>query len=355
MTIRQIPPTVAEDPLETRLRAALRAQATQSVPDPRYPPLIEWPESATRRAPRPPWLMPLVAAASVVAITAGIVAMQTWGRTGAQAPAASTAPSVAPTSPPSAPSASTLPTGTSASTPATTAVHQLLGVRVALPTGWVVKDLVLPGGSSPIGTTVCLGPGVECVVTLARLEPTRNPVDVETEGGYLSNPAYCDAADGPQKRVLNEAADVALGGRTADYRFWTWTCGDRKVHDIAQYVVAAPVGYILSSEKADAGTRAAMTFIAANSVLPPAEPGGVRLYDQGLVRSIVAAGDGYDLSIDRTVGSSVNEWTNSNPATYAYHLSTSALPQGAPVPAKGSPVQLFSDGVKVTQLVIPGG
>ena len=323
MTIRQIPPTVAEDPLETRLRAALRAQATQSVPDPRYPPLIEWPESATRRAPRPPWLMPLVAAASVVAITAGIVAMQTWGRTGAQAPAASTAPSVAPPSPPSAPSASTLPTGTSASTPATTAVHQLLGVRVALPTGWVVKDLVLPGGGSPIGTTVCLGPGAECVVTLARLEPTRNPVDVETEGGYLSNPAYCDAADGPQKRVLNEAADVALGGRTADYRFWTWTCGDRKVHDIAQYVVA--------------------------------EPGGVRLYDQGLVRSIVAAGDGYDLSIDRTVGSSVNEWTNSNPATYAYHLSTSVLPQGAPVPAKGSPVQLFSDGVKVTQLVIPGG
>ena len=45
MTIRQIPPTIAEDPLETRLRAALQAQATQDVPDTRYPPTIEWPET----------------------------------------------------------------------------------------------------------------------------------------------------------------------------------------------------------------------------------------------------------------------------------------------------------------------
>lgn len=369
MTTRQFPPTVAEDPIETRLRAALQAQATTDVPDSRFPPPIEWPETTARRAPRPPWLMPLAAAASVVAITAGIVATQTWGRSGAQAPAATTgvttgATSSAPTSTPatSAPATTAAGSGTAkASVSGMQSVQApgLPGVTLAIPPNWTTSPLSREASSPVIGAKLCVGGANGCPIEVVKLDPAEAQVDIELEGGLLSNPQYCDAADGSSKRVLKDARVATVGGRPADYRYWVWTCGNGAVHEIAQYAVAAPEGYLLFSESANADMRAVMADIAANTTLPAARAGGLRFYDQGRAKTVTAVSGGWSIELQRSVGGNVNEWTWPSTTTYHYVIPSSVLPSAGtgfdPKKALLTDLQLFTDGTKVTSIIFPGG
>jgi hypothetical protein len=367
MTIRQIPPTIAEDPLETRLRAALQAQATQDVPDTRYPPTIEWPETPARRAPRaprPPWLMPLVAAASVVAITAGVVATQTWGRTGAQVPAATTGVASDPTPSPvgsPAPSNPAESSGTAKASPAGWTIGQapgLPGVQLAIPPTWTVRPFSRETGGSPIGSQLCVGGGTDCPIKVITLDPAEARISIEIEGGVLANPEYCDAADGRFTRGLKDAREVTFGGRPADYRHWVWTCADRSVHEIAQYAVVNPVGYLLYSESANADVRGVMADIAAATTLPPATA-PLRLYDQGRATSVTRVDGGWRIDLQRSVGGHGTEWTWPAVPTTTYVIAESLLPPAgsgfAPETALRTALTLSTDGTKVVGIEFPGG
>ena len=369
MTIRQFPPTVAEDPIETRLRAALQAQATTDVPDTRFPPPIEWPETTARRAPRPPWLMPLAAAASVVAITAGIVATQTWGRSGAQAPAATTgvttgvstgASSSAPTSAPatSAPATTVASSGTakaSVSGMQTVQAPGLPGVTLAIPPNWTTSPFSREASSPVIGAKLCVGGANGCPIEVIKLDPAEARINIEFEGGILSDPAYCDAADGPFTRVLKDARVDTFGGRPADYRYWVWTCGNGAVHEIAQYAVAAPAGYVLFSESANADMRAVMSDIAAESTLPAARAGGVRLCDQGAVKSVTPTSGGLTIELQRSVGSHNSQWTWPSTSTYRYFIPTAAIPKTThPFTVQVDDwVMLYSNGAEIVEVFYP--
>ncbi|MFN8084814.1 MAG: hypothetical protein U0Q14_11355 [Dermatophilaceae bacterium] len=328
----QPPVRSADDPVEARLRAALAGKATHDIPSSRPRPPIEWPDAAQTGRRRPSWLLPLAAAASIAAVVAGVVIAQSAGR------------HTAPTSAATATGAGRTP------------VVQLPGVELSLPQGWTVKEYPASAGSSPIGTVVCVGPGAQCPVELAALDPTANPVDIELEGGYLSNPQYCDPSVDGNTRTLTAYSTVAIGGRSAEYRAWTHACADGTVHHVAQYVVPTPGGYILWSEHADAAITAAMKSIIAESVLPAAKAGGIRLYDQGIVQSMVASGDGFDVTIVRTYGFAAAEWKQVDDTTHTYHFASSILGGATSMTTvDGSNIQIFSDGSSVTQISWPRG
>jgi hypothetical protein len=283
MNTRKTQTPLTDDALESRLRAALASQARHDVPDRRVAPHIEWPAREYRVRPRPPWLVPLAAAASVVAVTAAILATQAIGR-GNNLPASS--------------GSTTVPaTQTSAAPTRLVPIPALPGVTLALPADWTVKDQVLPAGSTPNATTVCLGAGTDCTVTLATPVPGGYPMDVDSEGGFISDPMHCSGE--PLTLKLTDYAEVPFGGRASDYRFWTWTCPDGTSHQVAQYVVASPTGYVLS-----------------------------RAVDNG------------------------DTWLVRSSKTYSYHIPAAALDAASrSMLTKGNGIRLRSDGTKVTEAV----
>lgn len=358
MMSTQPPVRSADDPVEARLRAALAGKATHDIPASRPRPPIEWPDAARTGRRRPSWLLPLAAAASIAAVVAGVVIAQSAGRHTAPSPGGTATPPVTTaTATGSTTSSTTAPTSAATVTGVErTPVVQLPGVELSLPQGWTVKKYPASAGSSPIGTVVCLGPGAQCPVELAALDPSANPVDIELEGGYLSNPQYCDPAVDGSTQTLTAYGSLPFGGRSAEYRAWTHACADGSIHHVAQYAVPTPDGYILRSEHADAAITAAMESIIADSVLPAAKAGGIRLYDQGIVRSMVASGDGFDVTIVRTYGLATAEWKQVDDTTHTYHFASSILGGATSMTTvDGSNIQIFSDGSSVTQISWPRG
>ena len=348
MTERQSPQTLAEDPVETRLRMALQAQATRDVPEQRPVPPIDWSGVAASPVgrPWPRWIVPLAAAAAVVAITAGLVVAQTWGKTGAQAPAAT--PSVSSTTTSADPTKSSAP-GLS---PA-----QMPGVQLALPAGWTTKP-VSPEPTDPVvGARLCRG-GDDCPITIVALDPTAMRFDYSGTTPFESTPALCGGSDAG-RAILKEAKEATFGGRAADYRHWQVTCADGRQYEVAKYLVPSPEAYLVWSEKADSATRAVLADLAAQSRLPAARPGGLRLYDQGRVRSVTQVPGGWSIELQRAVGGNVNEWTWPSTTTYRYTIPSTLLPSATtgfkPETSLLTMVSIETDGWHVTALRFPGG
>jgi hypothetical protein len=123
-------------------------------------------------------------------------------------------------------------------------------------------------------------------------------LDVDTEGGLASNPAYCGQTPGPTQV---DVADRTFGARAADSRFFDIDCTATGKHwQIEQYVVATDPGFILFSETADASVQAAMAIIVAHSTLPP-QSSPLRYEDCGYVRSIAKATGGQTVTLDLPV------------------------------------------------------
>ena len=127
------------------------------------------------------------------------------------------------------------------------------------------------GQSTPINDTWCVEPqgGTTCPITFVRLDPTRNPLNADLEGGLESNPQYCDPATGYAVSKLQTYHDLTMGGRAAEFRSWHFVChAGGKVIDVAQYTVMTPTAYGLFSEKATPEVRNVMAGIAVSVTLP---------------------------------------------------------------------------------------
>jgi hypothetical protein len=223
----------------------------------------------------------------------------------------------------------------------------LAAANVWLPSGWVARDYasyLQPGAGTLAAQQWCLTPSPlapstdsdACPLTLGTISPTGNQVDVDINGGWVSNSPTCYHFDSEQ------TGDRQFGGRAADWRRWRVSCGSRDLL-IEQYVVATGPGYILYSDWTDPTVHDVMTGIVTRSSMPR-QTSALRLMDRGYIRSVDRTASGVRISIDRVV-SGINGVVNNNPATYKYVIPT-AMFDSAGVQV-GSLVVVHTDGVTV--------
>lgn len=313
---------------------------------------------------RPVWTRWALAAA-VIALVAGL----TWA--GLTRMVVTQGPSVA--GPPSgtasalSPSPSVLSStavdspGPAATQPTTTVVGDM---TLVLPAGWVVAEMVYPKGTSgvPGATEWCIDPSGArdtCTIHLtAARAAAGNPLDVDIEGGWLSNPSYCFDERATNPKGVKETLDVAdvqpFGGRESEHRVWTHTCSASKVIHVEQYEVAYAPAWILFSELADSTVSATMREIAQKSTLP-AQTLPVRLTDRGHVRSIRATSAGYVIALDRIYldPSEPSGEINNASVTYEYTVPKALLL--TKVPIVGDRVGIVTNGSIVTDFSFYGG
>ena len=349
---------------ESNLKKAVNDWVNERVGPRHNPPAFDALRSATRasgRAGSSRWLIPLLAAAAVAAVAIGATAAVN---------ATSTAHRVAPAIP--GPVQTATPTPSSAATTSTTTgatqspvVVELGGASVSLPPGWVARGYALyevAGGGTIAAQQWCLTPSElpastkpgACPLTLGTIAlnaeglvgslPGGNPVDVDTEGGWASNPHYCTDAIYNRTGSSETTGDRPFGGRTADWRRWTLSCPDGTQHLIEQYVVASGPGFILFSDRANATVHNAMTEITTHATLPP-QTSALRYMDRGYIRSIDRTSAGVQIRLDRAV-STTHGLLNQNPATYPYVIPTAIFDQAHLV--VGSLGSLYTNGTSVT-------
>lgn len=346
MTERQSPQTLAEDPVETRLRAALTTQAEHDVPSTRARPAIAWPldEFAARRGrqARPAWLAPLVAAASVVALAAAVVVAQGVGRNQATPEQSTTSTALVVVTDPATPT----PSGS---------VVALGLATLRLPAGWSATKQ-----SSTLEW--CLGPNGQCLVRFGPLDMRmEGGISPEAAGGYTAGDAElaCGGST-PGTRVIIEAGSRDyFAGRPTEFRRFEWICPSGKRIRIAQYVAITPEPYLLYSDAASDEVLTVMAQLVATASLPAEHPGGLRLYDQGRVRSVTQVPGGWSIELQRAVGGNVNEWTWPSTTTYRYTIPSTLLPSATtgfkPETSLLTMLSLQTDGERVVSVLLPGG
>lgn len=337
--------------LETTVKRLLNENVDAALGPRRPAPRLELSAAARQSDGLRPWLVPLLATAGVAAATVAVLAPvqllsdRSPGGSSRSIGAGSSTSS-------SAPSRSTTSGGPTV---------RLGGAALHLPTGWVARDYrsyLTPGSTMTPGSDVlgsqawCLTPAdrpvskapFACPVAFIAIadKAARDAVDVDYQGGYLSQPQYCP----PQDESFSSArsAEVSFGGRTADFRRFDYRCPSGKQWRIEQYVVASGPGYILSSLTADDRISAAMAQIVAGATLP-ARTSAVRYYDHGYIRSITPVAGGARITLDRVVPGPDGP-VNDNPQTYGYFVPQSAKPDGLRV---GELISLFTDGSQVTE------
>lgn len=362
---------------ESRLKDLLNESVDERVGPRRPAPPFGRPRVVHGRdhRPRPPWLLPLLAAACVAAVVGGIVGTTRLVSDGTHLPATRPpSPTVTTTPPPtSTPSTTSAPstprTSASASTsqppssPTAPPPHavRLGSATISLPANWVARNYqqYLTRGSVPIEAQAwCLTPASRpvstaqdaCPLLFGTIDPNGNSVNANIEGGYESNPEYCrPVVSRPGMTGYHQQSeDRTFGGRAADWRRWELDCQSGNSYDIEQYVVPTVPGYILFSETADATVHAAMTEIAGNSELPP-QTLPVRLYDVGYLRSIHRTSGGVQITVDR-IAYQDGKVIDNNPQTYSYLVPTAVF-DGSRLPLKvGALVYLSSNGRQVNQI-----
>jgi hypothetical protein len=309
-----------------------------------------------RRRSRTTWMI-LAAAACVVGVLVAVAVIALPG--GSKTPPAQPAPAPSPTATPTHP-APTRSAGPSAVVPPASTppanVVSVGGARLTLPEGWVAEAVVPASTHSQlIMPTWCLmpesgpSPGSEDATTCAisiSAAPTGSStpqLSVDTPGGLVSNPEYCDPGHS-QTKVLLDYSDTALGTRPADYRRWLFICADGTQWPVEQYVADNAPGFVLYSAHATAQVHEIMAEIAKTAQLPPISS-PLRLSDFGIARSVTKTGSSYHVLVDRVV-QGIPDLINNNPQTYAYDVPASAILGKAPT--VGSLVELTTNGVDVT-------
>ncbi len=250
--------------------------------------------------------------------------------------------------------------GPATTRPTTTLVG---GMTLVLPAGWTVSEMVNPPGTSgaPWSTAWCIHPADvrgTCTIQLTAAEiAAGNPIDVDIEGGWLSNPEYCFDERTTSPTRVKDSLDVAdvrsFGGREAEHRAWTHTCSSSKVIHVEQYEIAYAPTWILFSELADSTVSAVMAQIATQSTLPP-QTLPLRLADRGYVRSVRSTTTGFVIALDRIYldPSAPSGEINKASTTYEYTVPKALLPK---VPSLGDRVGIVTNGSVVTDFSFYGG
>ena len=169
-------------------------------------------------------------------------------------------------------------------------------------------------------------------------------MSVDTPGGLVGNPEYCDPAH-PQTVSLLGYQDGKLGTRPASYRNWLYACADGSRWTIKQYVADNVSAYVLYSSHVTPQVDRVLAAIAASAQLPAAyEP--LRLSDLGIVRTLTVAAGTYHLTLDRVVRGPTG-LINDSPQTYGYSVPAGTVLHGQLLHV-GDLVELNTNGTIVT-------
>jgi hypothetical protein len=232
--------------------------------------------------------------------------------------------------------------------------------KVPLPAGWVAEPIAGTANTRPIVPVWCLmphsapapsaidAPGCTIAFSAVPTGAATPEMSVDTPGGLLSNPEYCDPAH-PQTVSLLGYQDSTFGTRPASYRDWLYACANGTRWPVEQYVADNAPGYILYSSHATPAVHAVLTQIAKTAQLP-AISAPLRLSDFGYVRSVTAIAGGHRITVDRVVRG-VNGLINDSPQTFSYDVPSAAVPHGETLQV-GDLVLVNTNGTAVTRAQI---
>lgn len=348
-----------DDEVVDRLRAALESRATTHVPADRPVPAFEL-EERTRSGRSLGRVAATAAAVAAVGLGAFVLVDQRLSdrevpATPTRAPTASVVPS---------PTASLVPSPTLSSEPTpstdpapdpTAATRTAIGpASLVVPDGYELREDRGDASSTPIGRQWCLdSDGTrDCAVRVLQMDPEKNTLSSDTEGGYASNPQYCSSDMPSGRRAVVDYRDLTVGGRSGEYRDVRWTCGDGSVVDVVQVTVVTPQAWTVLADRATPASRELLAEVVASLELPAATS-SVRLYDHGVLRSVEPVDGGrVRLAIDRVVVG----WPNRNATTYAYLAPEGLEAGGRPLDELvGDTVTVRTDGTVVTDVILGPG
>lgn len=320
----------------------------------------------TRRTRRPFW-MTATALAATVAAAGGALAV---AASDAGAARAASAPRTASPAVPSR-AAAPAPRGPAAAAPTTLAsARPASGTSAAatpapgsrprtpigpaslvVPSGWTVEERTTDAdGSGPIGRVWCLDRAKrdDCTIRVELMDHERNALNSDVEGGYESNPMYCDPQAG-HTRELVEGRVQQVGGRDGEFRRWHWSCADGSGHDIAQYTVPTASAWTVWSEEATPAVRRTMAEVVGSLRLPAATA-PLPLYVRGVLGgSLSAAPDGYEIEVDRAIAGA-QDVDHDLTSFFVPRNAAFTTADGSPVdwPVLSGTVVLHTDGHIVT-------
>lgn len=300
-----------------------------------------------------PGLAPLLAAACVIALAAGMLTLSGVFNNPDRPAGHSGSVSLPPPSPSNGPPT---PTHTASTTPTNTApvpqhtpppgahIAHVLGATLVLPDGWRVTGTRRVG--SGFGAEACLGrvgSQQDCLIHLDQLAQTAAPHDVDLfHLGFGDLGQYC----GMRGTWSWTYADSTLGGRAADWRSWQLNCPNGMRLLLEQYAVVTTPGYLLWTESTHdiAVIRHAMYLIAHYTALP-AQTAPLRWFDRGIIRSVARDSNGVAITLDRVIyKSTLNCSINHNPQTYTYVVPPQVFDAHAHPLGVGAQVTLSTDG-----------
>lgn len=266
-----------------------------------------------------PWLLPLLAAAAVVAVVAGTLgATHALSRKQLTPPASpgpavsiSVAPSPTPatSSPPRHPDTGH-PTTVARSTPPAVSLTTLGNAQLALPPGWVARDfhqyLNANSGLVLAGQAWCLTPADIAASTKFEACPLeflelplvdKDEVDPAYQGASPSNPEYC--TPGRTTDYQHTTGLAEFGGRKAVHYTWGVTCSDTGArHTQEQYVIPTGPGFVFYSGQPADSIGPPLSYLAAHSKLPAAS-NALPFCDGGTVLSVTKVPGSYRVRIAR--------------------------------------------------------
>jgi hypothetical protein len=327
------------DDFERELARSLNRSVDERLgprrPAPPFPQASGRPASV-QRAKR--WLLPLAAAACVIAVVGGTVGVTQLRSVHRGTPGNSR------------------PTSTSPA-PGSTVVR-LGDATLRLPSGWVAREVADPRqyGSSVYSREWCLAPAesaaqphADCPLQFGSAAvasssgiPVNLNVPLGTRLGGNQSPCPVSGFLGQSGWTLGR-----FGSRHVYDRQWHGHCADGSPLWIEQYVVNTAPAYLLFSDQMNPELHAAMTEITQNASLP-AQAGSLLLYDTGTVRSVTRQPNGYLMTI-APIDRIENEWRPSDEDPRSYPIGPNALKYAA----VGTNVGVSTDGTKVISIGAP--
>jgi hypothetical protein len=279
---------------------------------------------------RPRRLAVLAAAAAVLVVGGGgaAVALAAHGSSGApgvaNGPAGPAGVSVASTPSVPAGSSATPSAGTSGSTGSTpnrSSAHTVhIGpMTLRLPTGWYASSLNTRYGR----TEACLvdaQPGARCDLSVVVLNEPAADLSVDSYGALFAREMGCRPVTGPGSTTSYGVRKV--GGRSADYRAFTQTCG-RDYHYEQWTIPTWPAIQIASTDEQPELAADVHTIVASASFSDA--DSGRRVIDHGLLAGHSTRDGRTHIALNRTVwvagGPNNGHDVDDNLTTYDYPLA----------------------------------
>jgi hypothetical protein len=314
--------------LETFLKSKLNESIDEEL-GPRRPAPPFTPSVPTRT-----WVRPVLAAASVLVVVGGAVAISRLATD-------------SDSTTPSGTGNPTQPVATQQSNEPPMRQVQFHGAQIAVPDGWTAHP------KQGDARTLCLSPAAQqstCAITVTAFDP-QGPamLDVDEPSGFYGDPPQLCAPHPTPERRLTGAATRFIDGREAQWRMWQLDCPGGKTIVDDQYVVPSAPGFVFYAHDASSAVRADLDAVARQTQLP-AQNAPLRLTDFGRVHSVASSSRNGTRTVHLVLSRFGPDGAIDHPETLISYDLSQAVYQRGDSPKVGTAVYLASDGHTVLEI-----